>query len=65
MILEAKWANIALRAKSVTRMFSEGLPLDSWEGQPRSDSGCQMGAHIDLGADSVTSTPSEGLPLDS
>ena len=39
VILEARWANIALGAKSVTRTLSEALPLDSWEGHRRSDSG--------------------------
>ena len=42
VILEARWAKIAMRAKNVTRTLSEGLPLDSWEGHPRSDSGGQM-----------------------
>ena len=39
MILEARWANIALGANRVTRTLSEGLPLDSWEGHPRSETG--------------------------
>ena len=42
VILEARWANIAMSAKSVTSTISEGLPLDRWEGHPRSDSGGQM-----------------------
>ena len=64
VILEARWSNIALGANRVTRTLSQGLPLVSWEGHPRSDSGCQMGKYCS-GAKSATRTLWQGLPLDS
>ena len=39
----SRWANIILGTKSVTRTLSKSLPLDSWEGHPRSDSGGDTG----------------------
>ena len=64
VILDARWANIVLGAKSVARTLSEALSLDSWDGHPEVIPEARWG-NIALGAKSLTRTLSEALPLDS